>query len=85
MLAVLDEYNFGSGSQLIIGEDFNLHLDAELDNSGGRIEKKSSVKKNSRDFLMTLSTSGVLEILTKNNTPGDKNARRATSLGFLVN
>ena len=44
MLAVLDEHNFSSGSQLIFGGDFNVHLDAELDNSGGRIEKKSSVK-----------------------------------------
>ncbi|KAL9978190.1 hypothetical protein ACROYT_G015684 [Oculina patagonica] len=29
---------------LIIGGDFNVHLDAELDNEGGRVEKKDSVK-----------------------------------------
>ena len=38
---VLDEHNFDSSSQLIIGGDFNVHLNAVLDNSGGKIEKKS--------------------------------------------
>ena len=31
--------------QIIIGGDFNCHLDHSLDNLGGRIESKSSVKK----------------------------------------
>ncbi|KAL9964620.1 hypothetical protein ACROYT_G028283 [Oculina patagonica] len=45
MLADFDPKNdFHSQSQLIIGGDFNVHLDAEMDNEGGRVEKKDSVK-----------------------------------------
>ena len=40
ILEVLDEYNFDSSSQLIIRGDFNVHFNAVLDNTGGKIEKK---------------------------------------------
>ena len=40
ILEVPDEYNFDSSSQLIIGGDFNVHLNAVLDNTGGKIGKK---------------------------------------------
>ena len=44
ILEVLDEHNFDSSSQFIIGGDFNVHLNAVLDNSGGKIEKNASVR-----------------------------------------
>ena len=44
ILSVLDETDLNSSSQLIIGGDFNVHLDAEMDNEGGRVEKKDSMK-----------------------------------------
>ena len=45
ILSVLDETDLSSSSQLIIGFDFNVHLDAEMDNENcGRVEKKDSVK-----------------------------------------
>ena len=44
ILSVLDETDLNSSSQLIIGGDFNVHLDAGMDNEGGRVEKKDSVK-----------------------------------------
>ena len=44
ILSLLDESNCDSSSQLIVGGDFNVHLNAGLDNQGGRIEKKDSVK-----------------------------------------
>ena len=44
ILEVLDEHNFDSSSQLIIGGDINVHLNAVLDNSRGKIEKKASVR-----------------------------------------
>ncbi|KAL9964740.1 hypothetical protein ACROYT_G028420 [Oculina patagonica] len=44
ILSILDGTDFHSQSQLIIGGDFNVHLDAEMDNEGGRVEKKDSVK-----------------------------------------
>ena len=44
ILEVLDEYNLDSSSQLRIGGDFNVHLNAVLDNTGGKKEKKDSVE-----------------------------------------
>ena len=44
ILSVLDKTNLNSSSQLIVGGDFNVHLDAEMDKGGGRVEKKDSVK-----------------------------------------
>ena len=40
--------NFDTEYRVVIGGDFNVHLDADLDNSGGQIETKSTVKKYSR-------------------------------------
>ena len=44
ILSTLDETDGTFSSQLIIGGDFNAHLHEELDNYGGRVEKKDSVK-----------------------------------------
>ena len=44
ILSVLDKSDLNSSSQLIIGGDFNVHLDAEMGSGGGRVEKKDSVK-----------------------------------------
>ncbi|KAL9975265.1 hypothetical protein ACROYT_G012410 [Oculina patagonica] len=44
ILSILDGTDFHSQTQVIIGGDFNVHLDAEMDNEGGRVEKKDSVK-----------------------------------------
>lgn len=44
VLSTLDEVDSASSGQLIIGGDFNVHLEAELDGIGGRKEKKDSVK-----------------------------------------
>lgn len=41
----LENMNANPNSQIIIGGDFNTHLDPILDNLGERIETKSSVKK----------------------------------------
>ena len=41
----LENMNADPNSQIIIGGDFNTHLDPILDNLGGRIESKPSVKK----------------------------------------
>ena len=44
LLNVLDETDFDSQCQIIIGGDFNVHHSANLDNFGGRIETKKSVR-----------------------------------------
>ena len=44
ILHTLEDKNYDSISQLIIGGDFNAHLDPELDNAGGKTNKKDSVK-----------------------------------------
>ena len=44
MLSTLDDIDSAFSSQLIIGGDFNAHLDAELDSCRGRVVKKDSVK-----------------------------------------
>ena len=41
----LEDMSLDPNCQFIIGGDFNCHLDPCLDNLGGRIESKSSVKK----------------------------------------
>jgi len=41
----LENLSLDHNCQIIIGGDFNCHLDSSLDNLGGRIESKSSVKK----------------------------------------
>jgi len=43
--SVLEDMSFDPNCQFIIGGDFNTHLDSNLDNLGGRIESKPSVKK----------------------------------------
>ena len=40
IMSTLDELNVDSDCQIIIGGDFNTHLDSTLDNLGGRIETK---------------------------------------------
>ena len=44
--SVLEDMSFDPNCKFIIGGDFNTHLDSNLDNLGGRIESKPSVKKN---------------------------------------
>ena len=44
----LEDLSLDPNCQIIIGGDFNCHLDPILDNLGGRIESKSSVKKSMR-------------------------------------
>jgi len=43
--SVLEDMRFDPNCQFIIGGDFNTHLDSNLNNLGGRIESKPSVKK----------------------------------------
>ena len=45
IMSTLDELNVDPDCQIIIGGDFNTHLDSTLDNLRGRIETKSSVRK----------------------------------------
>lgn len=45
ILSIIQTTNFDTEGRIIIGGDFNVHLDAALDNSGGKIETKSTVKK----------------------------------------
>ena len=45
IISTLDELNVDPDGQIIIGGDFNTHLDSTLDNLGGIIETKSSVRK----------------------------------------
>ena len=44
ILSILQSVDFDSDCKFVIGGDFNTHLDAVLDNSGGKIETKPSVK-----------------------------------------
>ena len=44
ILNTLEEATHDSGRQLIIGGDFNAHLDPELDSAGGKTIRKDSVK-----------------------------------------
>ena len=44
VLSTLDEADSVLSGQLIIGGDFNAHVDAEMDSIGGRKEEKDSVK-----------------------------------------
>ena len=44
-MSTLDELNVAPDCQIIIGGDFNTHLDSTLDNLGRRIDTKSSVRK----------------------------------------
>ena len=44
ILSILDEIDRSFSCQLIIAGDFNVHLDAELDNYGGRVDKKDSLQ-----------------------------------------
>lgn len=42
---VLKDFNIDPDCQIIIGSDIHTHLDTNLDNLGGRIECKPSVKE----------------------------------------
>ena len=59
-MSTLDETDGTFSSQLTIGGDFNAHLHEELDNYGGRVEKKDSL------------IFGELGTLTKESLRGDK-------------
>ena len=52
ILSVLQTANFNSECRIIMGGDFNVHLDAVLDNSGGKSEIKPTVK-NIKDIMLT--------------------------------
>ena len=45
ILSIIQTTSFDAECRIIMGGDFNVHLDAALDNSGGKIETKSTVKK----------------------------------------
>ena len=51
ILSVVQSANFDTECKVIIGGDFNVHLDADLDNSRGQIETKSTVK-NVQDIML---------------------------------
>ena len=51
ILSVLQTANFNSECRIIMGGDFNVHLDAVLDNSGGKSEIKPTVK-NITDIML---------------------------------
>ena len=51
ILSAVQSANFDTECRVIIGGDFNVHLDADLDNSGGQIETKSTVK-NIQDIML---------------------------------
>ena len=44
ILSAVQSANFDTECRVVIGGDFNVHLDADLDNYGGQIETKSTVK-----------------------------------------
>ena len=52
VLSTLDEADCVPSGQLIIGGDFNAHLDAEMDSIGGRKEKKKDSVKNIADIKL---------------------------------
>ena len=45
ILSIIQTTSFDAECRIIMVGDFNVHLDAALDNSGGKIETKSTVKK----------------------------------------
>ena len=45
ILSIIQTTSFDTECKIIIGGDFNVHLDAALDNSGGNSETESTVKK----------------------------------------
>ena len=51
ILSVLQTANFNSECRITMGGDFNVHLDAVLDNSGGKSEIKPTVK-NIKDIML---------------------------------
>ena len=51
ILSVLQTANFNSKCRIVMGGDFNVHLDAVLDNSGGKSDKKPTVK-NIKDIML---------------------------------
>ena len=50
--SALDELDLDPDCEIIIGGDFNTHLNPKLDNLGGRIETKASVRK-IKELMMT--------------------------------
>ena len=50
--SALDELDLDPGCEIIIGGDFNTHLNPTLDNLGGRIETKPSVRR-IKELMMT--------------------------------
>ena len=51
ILSVVQSANFETECRVIIGGDFNVHFDADLDNFGGQTETKSTVK-NIQDIML---------------------------------
>ena len=51
ILSVVQSANCDTECRVIIGGDFNVHLDADLDNFGGQIETKSTAK-NIQDIML---------------------------------
>ena len=51
ILSAVQSAYFDTECRVVIGGDFNVHLDADLDNSGGQIETKSTVK-NIQDIML---------------------------------
>ena len=69
ILSAVQSANFDTEYRVIIGGDFNVHLDADLDNSEGQIE----------DIIFKISCSNIIlsifgdyEILIKGSLPGEK-------------
>ena len=60
ILSVVQSANFDTECKVIIGGDFNVHLDADLDNSRGQIETKSTVK-NVQDIMLEYNLIKTLE------------------------
>ena len=69
--------------EIIVGDGFNSHLDSSLDNLGGRIESKPSVKK----INETMTANDLIDISStfeKSNLLGRRKSPNKTTPGLLV-